>query len=349
MNPLTIKTLLLGCTMLPVGMTCAAQDYGNNLGSLQMGTMKLTAYGEHPDLGFIMMGAKRQDNNKVTVTFQYGNQTGRDLRNVTLRATGYGAVEAIGADGTKYTVSGVTFGTESGQEVSAALPGGQAPVKVVVELANVPDEVSEIKNLIIPTTANYGEDPAVHSYTFVLDNVNILRPATMVVNPPAQTQQASTGDSGSRSAIVDGKATPGKSGAIFNPVANSLSTENDSWIINRNGVGPVKLGINVKAMPGRVDDLYNKVQWHNPQSGTLYIDGEEAIKLTVRNDVITGITIVGGKTHANVNGKMIYIGEKASALTSQKDVTTTGDTSLYKDITFKCADGTVRSMTITRE
>lgn len=314
-----IASVLTAMSLAVAPGTALAQDYGKNLGEFQMGNMKMTAYGERPDVAFVMMGAKREGD-KVVVSFQYANQLYKDLSDLRMVASGPYAIEVVGADGKSYPVSKITLGDASGAtELSTTLVSGK-PVKGEVEISGVPEDVTSLSKFALRSTAQYPDEAGRRDYTYLLENVDIIKPRVVTVTPPATPTQASTADSGSRSAVVDGKAQPGKSAGIFNPVASSLASENNSWIINGDGVGPVKLGINVKAMPGRVDDLYNKVKWWNANSGSLYFDGEEAILLKVEADKITGITIVKGRGHAMVDGKPCYIGDDATQLFNRPGV-----------------------------
>lgn len=342
-----IKVIAVSGVLLASAFGAGAQDYGNNLGSFKMGDMTMTAYGDHADIAFVMMGAKR-NGDKVTVSFQYANQLSQPLTDVVLSNKGDYAIEAIGPDGTKYEVAKIVIGDASGDgSLTTTLPSGQA-LRGSVDILGIPESATSLGKFVLRSTAMAPGETKPRDYTYLLENVSIMgAPTVTITAPPAPAAESKA--EGSRSAIVNGKAQPGKSAGIFNPVANSLANENDSWIINRDGVGPVKLGINVKAMPGRVADLYNKVQWFGPDKGILYYDGAEAIKLTVANDKITGISVLSGKTHANVGGKMFMVGDSSAELCKRQGVTLNGDTATFNDIRFSIANGKITAISISRQ
>lgn len=350
-----ISITCIALALLTGGAATHAQDYGKQLGGpVKIGNMTMAAYGDNPGIGFNFMSCKRQDG-KVLLSFQYPSQVNRDIENIWIRNYEPNATEVFGPDGTKYTISYIKLGDKSSSEgVGVDIPQGQAlNGQLVIE--GVPADVKTLGKVVFRSSGQYPMDAITHSYTFTLDNVTITEP--VVVQPAPQpaastaTAAKSSKDSGSRSALVDGKVQPGKSSGIFQPGASAVAKPAEGWLITPEGVGPIKLNTNIKAMPGRVEGLFNKVKMWDANNGTLYLDGNECINLSLTNDKITGISVYGNVAKVKVGNKTYGIGDDIDELKTQPGVTgpSYNDTADYNGIHFDGHDSEIQTITVGKQ
>lgn len=302
----------------------------------QMVTIK--AAGSNPGVGFSYLGAKRVSD-LVVVSFEYPSQSSRDIENIWIRNYDNNASTVTGINGEQYQITSITLGESTSSEgVSQNLPAG-GKLAGSITISGIPADQNRIGRIDLRSTGQYPMDATLYNYTFIIENSPIMQPKA--------ARQTTTG-SGSRSAVgADGKVKATTGGGIFQG-ATTVRMPEGGWSITPKTVGPLELGMNVKAMPGRVEGLYNKVKTWDANSTTLYLDDNECMNLNIVNDRIAGISVISKVAHVKIGNKTFSVGGDSDLLKVMPGVRSESynDNADYEGIHFEGHDSEIQTITI---
>lgn len=131
------------------------------------------------------------------------------------------------------------------------------------------------------------------------------------------------------------------------PNAAATAKPAGGWLMTNEGIGPVKIGMQVGKLPKRVDGLYSAIVPITDDLVNLKL-GNESLQLKVKDGLIRGITVYSKSVKLKVGNKLFGMNGNFDLLRKQPGValSPSGERAEYKGVTAEDYEGCISAFFI---
>lgn len=135
--------------------------------------------------------------------------------------------------------------------------------------------------------------------------------------------------------------------SVSQPTSAATTKPADGWLMTKEGIGPVKIGMQIDKLPKRVDGLYTAIVPITDELVNLK-QGNESLQLNVKDGLIRGIIVYSKLVKLKVGNKLFGMNGNFDILRKQPGVTfsVSGERAEYKGVTAEDYEGYISAFYI---